>query len=469
MKRTRHSEISIVVACHNAAATVAQTVASVRQQTYHDWELICIDDGSSDDTAAVLDALAADEPRLRWYSTTHGGQPVAKNRGAAAATGRYLLFLDADDVLRPDALHTLISAARRAGPYTLIAGGWELLDRRGHPLGVLRFPTVRQFTLDGFLSGNRISIVTLIPRHLAGSRPFDETLEACIDWDLWLRLAYRGARCRTIPRVVFGYRLHSGSLSRRCGVVYASGRRVIERWLPLAHDRVAAWSALGRWAVAQAAFALAAGNTAVCDRCTHDLRTLPLPRQIAQEAAGALHYAFQFVRGSVGETWRHATEPWLAECADWLDRSPLAPLAETVLADLRGLIAAADPLERLAGVLDRRCGGRDVSRIVVYGLGNNGIGLCERLRGVADRMGVRLGVADDFADDLTFSLLGLPRVDPHHWKSWPVGTFVIITPNCFEPMAETLRAAGGRSGEDFATLVDSCPAAVTPAIPEVMV
>ncbi len=470
MGRGSRPDISIVVACYNAAQTVGETVASVRRQTHPDWELICIDDGSCDRTPQVLATLATEEPRLGWRRARHRGPSAARNHGTSLATGRNVLYLDADDVLRPDALEVLLRAARTANSETLVAGGWELLDPHGHSLGLPRFPAVREFTVDQLLLGNPISMVTLVPRHLLGPRPFDETLDACVDWDLWLRLAHRGAVCRTIPRVVFGYRLHASSLSRRWEIVYTSGRRVIERWLPHAHDPATARRAPGRWAVVQAALALAAGDTDTCARCTRELYHCSRPSEPAVDLAGALHYAFQFVRGRAGSTWAEHAGPWLSECSAWLARSPLAPQAARILAHLRNLIAAqADPLGLLRAAWGRRPRQAPPDRLVIYGLGHNGVALCERLRAAPGFAETALCGADDFADDLTFTLLDLPRVDPRQWRSWPAGTFVVVTPHGAEPLVQTLRAAGGRADHDFLTLVDSRPAHAAPARSEALV
>ena len=227
---TPRPDVSVIIACYNAADTVAETLASVQTQTHTNWEAVCVDDGSSDRTPDALETSAATEPRIRWVRVSHGGQAAAKNRGLTLARADDVLFLDADDILRRDALEVLLRTADAAGQMAIVAGGHELLDSAGQPLSIYRFPTLREFSVGDLLCGNRLSIVTLIAVSLLAERPFDETLETCIDWDLWLRLAHAGVRCVTVPRVTFGYRLHPGSLSRRTDRVFACGRRIIERF-----------------------------------------------------------------------------------------------------------------------------------------------------------------------------------------------------------------------------------------------
>lgn len=101
--------ISMVMPCYQNGATLARTVESIREQTYQNWELIAIDDGSEDDTLSVLNRLAAGEPRMRVIHQENGGVSAARNRGIDAAKGDWLTFVDADDWLLPDALSHLLA------------------------------------------------------------------------------------------------------------------------------------------------------------------------------------------------------------------------------------------------------------------------------------------------------------------------------------------------------------------------
>lgn len=95
---------SIIIPVYNAAATISETIASVCAQTLTDFEIIAIDDGSTDDSLSILLAMAAVEPRLRVVSVTNGGVSAARNLGAGLATGKLLAFLDADDLWMPEKL-----------------------------------------------------------------------------------------------------------------------------------------------------------------------------------------------------------------------------------------------------------------------------------------------------------------------------------------------------------------------------
>lgn len=97
-------KFSVIVPVFNAAATINDTVASVRAQTFPDYEIIAVDDGSTDDSLSILLAIAAEEPRLRVVSVTNGGVSAARNLGSELAKGELLAFLDADDLWMPEKL-----------------------------------------------------------------------------------------------------------------------------------------------------------------------------------------------------------------------------------------------------------------------------------------------------------------------------------------------------------------------------
>ncbi|MBQ4265752.1 MAG: glycosyltransferase family 2 protein [Clostridia bacterium] len=101
--------VSIVMPCYQNSMTLARTVQSIQAQTFEDWELIAVDDGSKDDTLAVLTRLAAAEPRMRVIHQENGGVSAARNAGMDAAQGQWISFVDADDHLLKHALEHLLA------------------------------------------------------------------------------------------------------------------------------------------------------------------------------------------------------------------------------------------------------------------------------------------------------------------------------------------------------------------------
>jgi len=451
----RRPAISIVVPCYNAVDTISDTLKSIQKQTCHTWEAICIDDESPDRTPEILRAFAESDPRIRWAPVPHGGLGAARNHGVRLARAERIFFLDNDDTLRPDALELLLGTSKRFDDRLIVAAGYELLDHRCHGLSLFHIPTVSDFSVDTLLRGCRFSPMTLVPAAILGPRPFaeDKRVHGCEDWDLWLRLAHADAACVTIPRVLFGYRLRAKSLGHDADRTYATGRRVLERWLPYAREPDAVRDAMHRWACSCGAMALASGSSQAIRRYFEDLPPLEPTNGFPLAVAGGLHWAFLFVHGATGKTWRERASDWWPSIEAWLEHGPVAAHADPILECLRRV--AGNPQERLAAVQQFIYGRLDARRIIMYGLGTNGVILLEQLRADADLPTVEWCLADDQADDLTFSVLDLPRVDPRQWKTWPDDTLVLVTPNRFMDIQATLTRAGGREGMDY-LIVPAC-------------
>lgn len=112
-------EFSVIIPAYNADSFLHACVASVREQGVSDWELIAVDDGSTDDTAAILDSYADADARIRVFHQSNRGQFFARQRGIDAARGEYIVLLDSDDELAPDCLETLRTAIRKE-PWDMI-------------------------------------------------------------------------------------------------------------------------------------------------------------------------------------------------------------------------------------------------------------------------------------------------------------------------------------------------------------
>lgn len=107
--------ISVIIPAYNAAGYLERSLGSLHDQTFEDWEAVCVDDGSTDGTGALLDAFAAGDPRIRVIHKANEGVSVARNTGVAQAEGRYLLFVDSDDFLHPRTMEITFSLAERDG------------------------------------------------------------------------------------------------------------------------------------------------------------------------------------------------------------------------------------------------------------------------------------------------------------------------------------------------------------------
>jgi len=116
--------VSVIMPCYQNAKTVERTVRSIQAQTMTDWELIAVDDGSSDDTLAVLEQLAVHEPRMRVIHQKNTGVSGARNAGQDAAKGIWITFVDADDHLLDHALEHLLSLTDEETD--IVCGAYEM-------------------------------------------------------------------------------------------------------------------------------------------------------------------------------------------------------------------------------------------------------------------------------------------------------------------------------------------------------
>jgi len=238
--------VSLVIATFNHARFLADALDSAIAQTVADLEIVVVDDGSTDDTPAVLARYGR---RIRVIRQPNRGLAAARNTGLGAARGTYVGFLDADDVLMPAKLAQQVAILDRA-PVV----GWTYCDVRIEAastgeavLASARFGyAARQ--LDGWLfpeliHGNFIpAIAPLIRRTvLDAAGVFDERLTALEDWDLWLRLSLL-AEARYSPAVLVRYRVQPGGMSEDRPRMDRNRFRVLDK---LCRSRPAAVEGLG--------------------------------------------------------------------------------------------------------------------------------------------------------------------------------------------------------------------------------
>ena len=134
--------ISIVIPVYNAERFIEETVASVLNQTYPEWELLLINDGSTDGSGAIIDKLAEGDSRIRVFHLAGGGAAEARNTGTKNANGRYLAFLDADDLWEKEKLEKELAYMQKTDA-AFVFTGYEFADRNGVGTGkIVRVPNV---------------------------------------------------------------------------------------------------------------------------------------------------------------------------------------------------------------------------------------------------------------------------------------------------------------------------------------
>ena len=213
-----HSDASIIIPCYDSRRFVAEAVESCLAQSSPSLEVIVVDDGSTDDSAAIVAAIADRDSRVRLLTQSNRGLAAARNAGIAAASAPRLCFLDADDLLTPDKLEhqlALLAAQEKLGtPVGAVAGGHLYLDADGHQQRAT-VPGEGVLPLRSLLLHNPFHVnATLIERDwVERVGGFSEDLEATQDWDFHARLALAGCRIYCQPRPVLVYRRQTTTMA----------------------------------------------------------------------------------------------------------------------------------------------------------------------------------------------------------------------------------------------------------------
>lgn len=205
--------VSVIMPVHNQAEYIGQAIVSVRRQTLTDWELIVVDDGSTDATAEVVERHA--ETRLRYVARPQQERSLARNHGLELAQGHLVAFLDADDFWQPGYLAKQVAnfdahpglGLSFTAAYDTDRTGHAVRVRGLHPSGVLP----QSEFLARMVLGNRVANTSVVMapadilRALGG---FDNDAIPAEDWDLWLRLAMRYPVASVAEPLVYYRRYH---------------------------------------------------------------------------------------------------------------------------------------------------------------------------------------------------------------------------------------------------------------------
>lgn len=266
---------SIIVPAYNVQKTLPATLAALLKQTLMDFEIIIVNDGSTDATSDIAATFLYD-PRVRIIHQLNRGLAGARNTGIAAAKGRFIGFCDADDLWEPEKLSVHFQHLSRNPEVGVSYSGSALIDDDGNLLGTAQKPRL-----------NRVSAAHILKRNPVGNgsapvirkcvfddiayRPeheterdwyFDETLRQSEDIECWLRIAITTRWAfEGVPGLLTQYRISQGALSANTDRQFATWQQMIDKLTPLAPDLFA------RHAPTARAYQLRyLARRAICDR-----------------------------------------------------------------------------------------------------------------------------------------------------------------------------------------------------------
>jgi glycosyltransferase involved in cell wall biosynthesis len=204
----------------NVEKYIEASIKSVINQTYENWELIIIDDGSTDNTAAVITTHFSNDNRIKYYYQENSKQAKARNNGISKAVGDILAFLDADDLWLPKKLEYSLSLFDLEKYDLLFTEAYLSSDDyidleldNYQKLGVLFGDYHGKVALRKFIESNRIPILTVLVKKdkVISVGGFDESCVPAEDYDLWIRLLINDSRFIAIDKVLSIYRLQNNS------------------------------------------------------------------------------------------------------------------------------------------------------------------------------------------------------------------------------------------------------------------
>jgi Glycosyl transferase family 2 len=207
--------VSVIVPAYNTAPYIADTIASILTQTYTDYEIVVVNDGSPD-TPALEAALAPFRGRIRYIVQQNRGLSGARNTGIGAARGELVALLDSDDVWEPDYLACQVETLTRRGLDVVYPNAVNFGDpRRAGRRFMDVHPSSGPVTLESLVTQQCNVMVSVLARRdvLAAAGLFDESLRSSEDFDMWLRVVARGGRIGYDTRPLVRSRLRPESLS----------------------------------------------------------------------------------------------------------------------------------------------------------------------------------------------------------------------------------------------------------------
>jgi teichuronic acid biosynthesis glycosyltransferase TuaG len=214
-------QVSVIMPAYNAQRYIGESIESVIGQTWQNWELIIVDDGSHDRTANIVQQYQSNDNRIKYFYQENSGQGKAKNTGIRHSKGDYIAFLDSDDLWLKEKLEISVDAIK-SGNFALIFTDCYILKNGEKNISGLGTMGVSSDIYEGrsgiltFLYSNRIPNLTVLIKRKA-------MIEAgeFIDWkvaedyEMWLRMLKNGCVFKAIPNVLSIYRMHDESITAK--------------------------------------------------------------------------------------------------------------------------------------------------------------------------------------------------------------------------------------------------------------
>jgi len=211
---SKKKTVSICIPTYNRKEYLIETLNSILAQTYKDYEIVIVDDGSTDGTEDMIKELGLP---VTYHWQQNSGDAAARNKLIELAQGKYISFIDSDDLLLPDAIERLVKVMEEETEDVIVYGSYFRIDEYGNVYGKckrrLYSGRITEYLFETILVH---ACGSLFPTKILRESPaFDKSLRICSDYDLWLRLSMK-YKFVALAEPTFKRRRHSTNLSKAC-------------------------------------------------------------------------------------------------------------------------------------------------------------------------------------------------------------------------------------------------------------
>ncbi|QDL09642.1 glycosyltransferase family 2 protein [Brasilonema octagenarum UFV-E1] len=221
-------KVSVVIPAYNAMTYLPETMESVQRQTFSDFEVLIINDGSADNIVEWVSQLV--DPRVKLICQTNQGVPLARNKGIANAQGEYIAFLDADDLWEPTMLEKQVGCLENNPTVGLVHTWMAVIDAQSQPTGRVMISNAEGDVWKQLVVQNTVPSSSVMVRRgcfdTVGG--FDPNLRNIDDWDMWIRIAARYPFA-VIKEPLMHYRMHLNNMTKNWQVVEEAFEMIIEK------------------------------------------------------------------------------------------------------------------------------------------------------------------------------------------------------------------------------------------------
>lgn len=195
-------KISVIVPCYNQASYITECLSSVLNQTFTDWECIVVDDGSTDDSASVIESILKQDLRFKFITQSNAGVSAARNTAIKASKGNFILPLDADDKLSPNYLEVCVRAFEDSPQISLVYGKVKMFGHKN------QYWNLQPYGFEKLLEENMIHCAAMfLKTDWEKTGGYDAMLKAGLeDWEFWLNLLDKNSRVLYSKECILYYR-----------------------------------------------------------------------------------------------------------------------------------------------------------------------------------------------------------------------------------------------------------------------